>query len=382
MGQGAGVTAAAVSVKRVVLVGGGHSHIEVVRRFGAHPVPNSEITLVDTARFATYTGMLPGLIAGHYDFHDCRIDLASLAHRANARFEQASACAIDTTQRQLALSDGTSLDYDLISLDVGSVPSTAGVAGTADHAIAVKPFSGFIQQWDNLVERARSGQLRNVVVVGGSAAGVELVLAMQYRLTQLATPRFALMSDAHALLPDHNPGTRAALEHLLSQRGIEVHLNSRIERVEPSAVVTSNGARIATDATIWATGAGAPAWLANTGLTLDARGFVAVDEHLQSTSHGGVFAAGDCATIQGHADPKSGVYAVRQGPPLAENLRNALSGKPLAKYRPQRLALALISGGNKYAVASYGRYKLAGAWVWRWKNYIDRNFVARYNLKT
>ena len=271
-------------MKRVVLVGGGHSHIEVVRRFGAHPVPNSEITLVDTARFATYTGMLPGLVAGHYDFHDCRIDLASLAHRAKARFEQASAYAIDTTQRQLALSDGTSLDYDLISLDVGSVPSTAGVAGAAGHAIAVKPFSGFIQQWDNLVARARSGQLRNVVVVGGGAAGVELVLAMQYRLTQLATPRFALMSD--------------------------------------------------------------------------------------------------CATIQGHADPKSGVYAVRQGPPLAENLRNALSGKPLAKYRPQRLALALISGGNKYAVASYGRYKLAGAWVWRWKNYIDRNFVARYNLKT
>lgn len=366
----------------MLLVGGGHSHIEVVRRFGARPVPDTEITLVDAERFATYTGMLPGFIAGHYNFRDCHIDLAGLAQRAGARFVQARARGIDTARHELALDDGTTLAYDLISLDVGAMPSTAGIAGAAEHAIAVKPFSGFIQQWNKLVESTRSGQLRNIVVVGGGAAGVELVLAMQYRLMQFATPRFAVMSDAHCVVPDHNPGTRAALERVLSQRGIEVHLNSRVERVEPSAILTSNATRIAADATIWATGAGAPAWLADTGLALAARGFVAVDERLQSTSHDGVFAAGDCATIAGLTYPKSGVYAVRQGPVLAENLRNALAGRALTEYRPQRVALSLISTGNKFAVASYGPYALAGKWGWCWKNYIDRKFVARYNLKS
>lgn len=372
-------------MKRVVLVGGGHSHIEVVRRFGALPVPNTEIILVDTERFATYTGMLPGLIAGHYDFRDCHFDLAGLARRAGARYVKARASGLDPARRQLALIDGSVLDYDLISLDVGSLPSTAGVAGATAHAIAVKPFSAFTQHWNDLLERARRGQVHKIVVVGGGAAGVELLLAMRYGLAQLATPKpieFALLSDAHCVLPGHNRRTRAKFERLLSQRGIEVHLDARVVQVESAVVVTSNATRIATDATVWATGSSAPAWLLNTGLALDAHGFVTVDERLLSISHGEVFAAGDCATMQGHTYPKSGVYAVRQGPPLAENLRNALAGKPLAKYRPQRLALSLISAGHQYAVASYGPLSLEGAWVWRWKNYIDRKFVARYGVKS
>ena len=371
-------------MKRVVLVGGGHSHVEVVRRFGARPITNTEITLVDAARYATYTGMLPGLIASHYGFHDCHIDLAGLAQRAGARYVQARACGIDTVQRRLALSDGGTLDYDLLSLDVGSTPSTAEIPGAAEHAIAVKPFSVFEQAWDKLVERARIGELKKLVVVGGGAAGVELALAMQYRLAQLTAPvtiQFTLFADARSVLSDHNPRVRAAFARLLSQRGIEMRLNARVARVESDAVVTSNAARIATDAAVWATGTGAPAWLADTGLALDAQGFVAVNEHLQTTLHGEVFAAGDCATMEGHAYPKSGVYAVRQGPVLAENLRNALSGIPLAKFRPQRRALSLISAGQKYAVASYGWLSFEGAWVWRWKDAIDRKFVARYTVK-
>jgi selenide,water dikinase len=371
-------------VKRLVLVGGGHSHVEVVRRFGARPVPNTEITLVDTECFATYSGMLPGLIAGHYVFDDCHIDLAGLAQRAGARFVQARAGGIDTARRQLALDGGNTLDYDLISLDVGSTPSTGGVAGAGDHAIPVKPFAAFARNWDQLIERARSGQVRKLVVVGGGAAGVELLLAMQHRLTQLATPepiQFALVSDARSVVPDHNAGTRVALERLLEQRGIEVHMNARVARVEPSAVVMFGANCIAADAIIWATGAGAPSWFADTGLALGARGFVSISERLQSVSHGEVFAAGDCATMEGHAYPKSGVYAVRQGPVLAANLRNALAAKPLAKYRPQRFALSLISSGDKYAVASYGRFAFEGAWVWRWKNAIDRKFVEKYRAK-
>jgi selenide,water dikinase len=370
-------------VKRLLLIGGGHSHIEVLRRFGERPAPDTEITLVDAERFATYSGMLPGLIAGHYQFDDCHIDLAGLARKAGTRFVQARVAGIDVAQRSAALNNGDCIEYDLASLDVGSAPSTVNVAGAADHAIAVKPFATFSHNWDELVERAGRDELRNIVAVGGGAAGIEVILAMQYRLAQFAASksiRFALVSDAHCVLPEHNDRTRAAITHLLTARGISLHLNARVERVERDALVFADSVRIPSDATIWATGAGAPLWLRETGLTVDARGFVAINECLSSVSHAAVFAAGDCATMQGHRYPKSGVYAVRQGPVLAENLRRALNGEGLLKYRPQRTALSLISAGDKYAIATYGRYSHEGAWVWRWKNYIDRKFMRKYRV--
>ena len=369
-------------MKRVVLLGGGHSHLEVVRRFGAHPAPHAEISLVDLARFATYSGMLPGLIAGHYSFDDCHVDLAQLAQRCGVRYLPLRACGVDIARRQIALSDGTLLDYDIASLDVGSTPPTAGTSGAAEHAIAAKPFAAFAQRWDRSIAAAQAGALRKVVVIGGGAAGVELALAMHHRLAQATMPHpidFAVVTDAQCLLPDHNRQTRAALERALVQRGIAVYLNSRVTRVENARVVVNNAAHaIASDATIWATGAGAPSWLADTGLALDAQGFIRIDERLASVSNPEIFAAGDCATIDGHRYPKSGVYAVRQGPVLAENLRRVLAGERLVSYVAQQRALALISTGNRYAVASYGRYALEGAWVWRWKDYIDRKFMRRY----
>jgi selenide,water dikinase len=168
------------------------------------------------------------------------------------------------------------------------------------------------------------------------------------------------------------------MERVLGGRNIAVQVNSPVTRVESAAVVLSGATRIASDATIWATGAGAPSWLATTGLALDAHGFIRVDECLSSIANREIFAAGDCATIEGHRYPKSGVYAVRQGPVLAENLQRALAGERLSPYRPRARALALISTGNRYAVASYGRIAFEGAWVWRWKDYIDRKFMRRY----
>ena len=368
-------------MKRLVLLGGGHSHFEVLRRFRDHP-GIADITLVDPARFATYSGMLPGFIAGHYAFHDCHIDLAGLAKWANASFVQTSACGMETAQRRLMLDNGARLDYDLISIDVGSVAASA-VPGVAENAIPVRPVTAFLHNWATLLEHAATGKLKRLVVVGGGPAGVELILAMQHRIAQSAASRavrFSLVSDADCILPGSNARARALLQRVLSHRAVEVHVSFHVTAAEPGAVVSSSGTRVAADAIFWATGAAAPPWLRETGLQLDAKGFIAINEHLRSMSHSNVFAAGDCATMLAEPAPKSGVYAVRQGPILAENLLHALAGKPLVKYHPQRLALALISSGDRCAVASYGNFALAGAWVWRWKDYIDRKFVARYRV--
>ncbi len=370
-------------MKRLLLIGGGHSHVEVLRRFGAQPAAGVDITLVSPERYTPYSGMLPGLVAGHYAFGDCHIDLERLTQFAGARFLQTAARGLAGARREVALADGSAAGYDIASFDVGSAPALAPVPGALDNAVAVRPVPAFLNAWDALIGRVRAGGLKRLAVVGGGAAGVEILLALQYRLAQAAgdqAPQCVLVCDTNCLLPDHNPRVQAAFERILSERQIQVCLASRVVRVAANEVIAENGRRIPAGAVIWATGAQAVPHLHGAGLERDARGFITVNEHLQSVSLPEVYAAGDCATIRDRIYPKSGVYAVRQGPPLAANLRRALAGLPLIAYRPQRRALALISTGDKRAVASYGPLAIEGALVWRWKDHIDRRFMARYEV--
>jgi selenide,water dikinase len=369
-------------MKRLVLCGGGHTHVEVLRRFGRNPVPGVELVLVSPNRFTPYSGMLPGLIAGHYRFDEVHLDLERITHFAGAEFLQTLVTGFDPDRRVVTLADGAMLETDVASLDVGSRPPTDGVPGAEEHAIGVKPVERFLRVCDQWGERARAGTLARLIVVGGGAAGVETLLSMQYkcgRETGRADAlQCALVTDVDQVLPDHDARAQAIFRRILARRGVELHLSSRVVGVEAGAVHAANGLVVPADAIVWATGAAPLPLLRASGLALDATGFIAVNDRLQSISHGHVFAAGDCATIVGHPRPKSGVFAVREGPPLAANLRATLEGRPLVRYLPQRRALALISTGNRYAVAARGGLAVGGAWVWWWKDWIDRRFVRRY----
>jgi selenide, water dikinase len=149
--------------------------------------------------------------------------------------------------------------------------------------------------------------------------------------------------------------------------------------VRADAVLVEDNDPVALDEVFWTTRAAAARWLSDTGLSLDGEGFIRVTETLQSVSHPDVFAAGDIASIEGHAPPKSGVYAVRSGPPLAGNLRRMMEGRPLIKYKPQREALYLISTGERYALGARNGFTFEGAWVWGLKDLIDRRFLAKFN---
>jgi selenide,water dikinase len=189
-----------------------------------------------------------------------------------------------------------------------------------------------------------------------------------------------MVSDTPTILPGHAPGVRRRLVRVLRDRGVACHLRRRVSEIHAGSARLSDGSSVPADYAIWATGAGAPMWLREAGLATDPSGFVVVDETLQSRSHPEVFAAGDVATMERHRRPKSGVYAVRQGPPLAANLRRMLAGTRLEGYLPQRIALALISTGDRHAIASWGLLSWEGDWVWRWKDRIDRRFMAQYRF--
>lgn len=368
-------------MKKLVLLGGGHAHVEVLRQFGLHPMNGVEITLVSPDRRTPYSGMLPGLIAGHYGFEECHIDLHPLASEAGAHFLQTSATALDPAQHCITLADGSIIHYDVASIDVGSTPPLHGITGAAQYAMPLKPVRDFLAAWESLIVRARAGDVRTLAMVGGGTAGVEVLLAMQHHLAQLHSPqefRYVLVTDTPQLLENHARGVRATLTRNLARKNVEVHCATRIARVEARALIADDGRSIAAEAIFLATGASTPRWLADSGLALNHNKFIHINKYLQSISHADVFAAGDCATIKNKVYPKSGVYAVRQGPPLAENLRRHLRGETLIGYAPQPRTLALISTGEQHAIASWGALSFHGNWVWRWKDRIDRAFMKKY----
>ena len=361
-------------------MGGGHSHALVLRMLAMRPIAGLRITLVSPASHTPYSGMLPGLIAGHYSFEQAHIDLARLCQWAGVRFIAAHVTAIDPGARRLSLAGRPDIGYDLVSIDIGSQPELDSVPGAREYAVPVKPVAGLWQRWQDLLERLAAlpaGKRQRIAVVGGGAGSVELALAMAHRLGQQAVD-LELWCGAPVILQGYNPGARKATMAALARHGVAVALAARVELVEAGHLLLADGREAPFDELFWCTGAAAAPWVAASGLPVDERGFLAVTDSLQSVADARVFGAGDIATQLNHLRPKAGVYAVRQGPVLAHNLRAALLRRPLRQHRPQQRFLSLVSLGERLATADRGPFSVTGRWVWRWKDSIDRKFMARF----
>ena len=375
-------------LKDLVLVGGGHAHVTVLKKFAMQPVPGVRITLICRDLQAPYSGMLPGFIAGHYSFDEAHIDLVPLSRFAGARFFHDEVVGLDTDNKRLICRNRPDVSYDVLSINVGSAPDISAVPGAAANVTPVKPIDGFVDKWQSLCERVlrRQGGLR-IGIVGAGAGGVELTLAVQYRLKELlagkwpdnAGPEFHLFTDADDVLVTHNRFVRVKFRRVLSERKINVHTDHKVLEVRPGALQCANGTTFELDEILWVTMARAQTWPAKAGLDVDEQGFIKVNNTLESVSHPGIFAAGDIAHMVNHPRPKSGVFAVRQGPPLSANVRRKLLDRPLKPFFPQREFLSLISTGDKYAIASRSWWALEGRRVWNWKDWIDRRFMRKFN---
>lgn len=366
--------------KRLVLVGGGHAHIEVLRSLAEHP-GDFLTTLVTPYRRLLYSGMVPGLIAGHYGIAECAIDVEHLAARAGASVSFTTATLIDAKARSVMGSNAIDFPYDVLSLDAGSASPIEGIAGAEAHAVPVRPLESLVAGWTAVLERAREGRVGAVTLVGAGAAGVELALAMAYRFRRELgerAPHVRLLGDTPRIAPELARGARARLARWLERRQVGVHLGSRVTRVGETSLQTEHGIEFASDAVFWSAGGAAHSWIREAEFRVDERGFLAVDDCLQSESHLGVFGAGDCVTHVGRPYPKAGVFAVAAAPVLAANLRAALAGTALTPFKRSRRYLALVSTGGRYAVGAWNGFAWSGGWAWRTKDRIDREFVARY----
>ncbi len=373
-------------LRDIVLVGGGHSHVGVLKRFGMRPVPGVRLTLICRDTHTPYSGMLPGYIAGHYAYDEVHIDLRRLAGFAGARFHADEVIGIDRAAKKVLCRNRPPVPYDQLSINIGSTPMLGDVPGAAEYAVPVKPINAFNRRWLALLERVVSHPgATSIAVVGAGAGGVELTLAMQYRLRNelRAVGRdpgeltFHLLDSGDGVLPTHNAPVRRAFGEALAARGVILHANAKVVKVSERQLHAGGGLVLEADEIVWVTRAAGAPWLRGTGLALDEGGFIQVRDTLQTVTDPDVYAAGDIAAMVDQPREKAGVFAVRQGPPLAENLRRAVEGSPPLPYRAQRNWLALISTGDKYAVGSRGFLHFQGAWVWRWKDWIDRRFMRR-----
>ncbi|MCH7959954.1 MAG: selenide, water dikinase SelD, partial [Candidatus Hydrogenedentes bacterium] len=345
------------------------------------------LTLISNDSLAPYSGMLPGLVAGHYDYYDCHIDLRRLSRFAGCVFIQDEVIGLDVSGKWVLCRNRPPVPYDLLSLNVGSTPDPSGISGVAEYALPAKPVDAFLRGWEEIRARvAQSPTAFRVVVVGGGAGGIELSMSLEYNLRQLRAERGDAMCEPEVhvvtatpeILPTHHPRVRRRVVNALERSGVQVHTERCVSEITRTMVVCGGGHSIPYDALIWVTHASAAPWVAESGLATDDGGFVLVDKFLRSVSHHEVFAAGDTASMTDDPRPKSGVFAVRQGPYLAKNLRHAVAGETLEAYRPQRRFLSLISTGGPNAIASRGGWTFEGPAIWRWKDRIDRKFMDRY----
>ncbi|MFM9940652.1 MAG: selenide, water dikinase SelD [Hyphomicrobiaceae bacterium] len=373
--------------KRLVLIGGGHAHVFVLRALAMRPEPGLGVTLIAKELDAPYSGMLPGHVAGHYSLDDCHIDLVRLAQRAGVRLIHGEAVGIDRGARRILLHDRPPVGYDVVSFDTGITPSLGDIRGAEKYAIAVKPVSLFAPKWQALLSRAlQVDGPRRIAVVGTGAAGFELVLALRHRLLDEAKSRglapeaftFTLIGSG-GVLPTHNVRAQRLGRKALAERHITVIESDSAVEITAEHIVLTSGNRVPADAVLVTTKAAPPAWFATAGLPLDPRGFIAVRPTLQVLDDDDVFAVGDCATVTEHVREKAGVFAVRQGPPLTDNLRRRVNGQAAQPFRPQRQFLTLLSLGDKQAIAARGTFAATGRWAWTWKDRIDRAFMDRFN---
>lgn len=377
------------SFKHLVLIGGGHANLQVLHSFAMNPVLHLDVTLVSDQIFAPYSGMLPGHLAGWYSFAETHFDLVKLSQRAGIRFLHDEVVGFEAKNRKVICKNRGDIAFDFASINVGSQPKTEW---RGENIFSLKPISIFLNQWNAFVTQLETRdpkEMLNVAIVGGGASGVEIALVISRRLSRMRIPaNIRILHKPQTLLSGHAKNVQEEMQKVCEEQKIQLHFSEEVSQIENGKIQTNLGTYSA-EFVFVATQADSPKWFKNTDLPLNSDGFVKIDQHLEIPGFSGVFAAGDCTDlwVEGKSLklPKSGVYAVRQGPILNENLRRRmLDHGSLRKYKPQKKSLALITTGKKEVIASYGSFGFRSALLWKVKDAIDRRFMMRFqnlNLK-
>jgi selenide, water dikinase len=365
----------------ILLIGAGHAHVQVLRAFGMQQQTGIRLTIVTDRLQAPYSGMLPGCIAGDYMPEQIHIDINRLARSVGARLIHASAEGIDPVHARVHLKGRPPIAYDLLSINVGITPDMQQIKGAIEHAVPVKPIANFLDRLAKAQDSIRHlDRPARLTVVGGGAAGIELALALQEHYQKRHNADITLIAGS-GIAPSLNHEARKLAIQALKNAGIIIVENDRATTIEKDHVLCQSGKIIPSDLAFVSTNAQLPQWLRESHLTKAENGGLALRSTLQLIDHDNIFAAGDCATMLDDPRPRAGVFAVRQGPVLAQNLLAKAQKQPLKNYHPQQDFLSILRTGPKSAIASRGRYfAFQASWIARWKDRIDQRFMDMFRV--
>ncbi len=375
-----------LSRRHVVLIGVGHTNAHLVRMWRMNAPPDTDLTCISNFPVVTYSGMLPAVLAQQVPRDQMEIDLVRLCNSVSARLITDPVIGIDHSSREIRFEARPNIPFDFLSIGIGSIPSFDDVQVESDSLVRIKPMQTFLQRMRTTLEAREKIEGKDhldVVIVGSGVAGVEVTLCLPpfiHSVSRLPC-KLRIVTRSEMVVPDLEPRTRRLLTDELDRRRVSVTAGTAVKRILRDSVVLDDGTRVPADLVIWATGAAPPPLLTRLGLALDPRGFLETDRTLQSTSMKGVFAVGDTGSMKGEPVPKAGVYAVRQGPVLWDNLHRFLEGKPLKEYKPQRSFLKLINLGDGRAVGQWKRIAFAGHWAMKLKHHIDTSFMDMFRVE-
>lgn len=368
----------------IVLLGVGHTNAHVLRMWKMQPIREAQLTCISNFSVASYSGMLPGVLAGHYPVERMEIDLVRLCASAGARLIVAEVTGLDHVQRQVLLKDRPAVPFDVLSIGIGSIPTEDGVVALGDSVLRIKPMQTFIARLEARLlqlRAARGTQPVRIAVVGGGAGGVEIALCLQPRLKQLlgdSPTQISLINGHDGVVGGSTDRTEKLARKTLEQGDVQLQLGHRVQSVRSGLVTLTDGREIACDLVLWATSATAPPLLGQLDMETDEKGFLRTRPTLQTITSERVFAVGDSGTIAGSDTPKAGVYAVRQGPILWRNIHRTIEDKPLLDYEPQKGFLKLFNTGDGRAISEYKGLSFHSKLAWWLKDAIDGRFMDKY----
>ncbi len=361
----------------LVFVGAGHAHLHPLSCVREFMNAGARVTLIAPGKF-WYSGMGPGMISRFYEPADDTVDAQALVEAGGGTFIKDSVLRIDAAQRRLHLRGGAVVDYDLLSLNVGSEVPLEKIPGAAEFGLPVKPIKNLLRIREALTESNEAGTPR-IVVLGGGAAGAEVGINLWHLLAQQKREaRITIVQAGERLLQEATPRAAKKLAAYLDSLGIEVLTGVRSTGVTSGRVELGDGRALDFDHLLVAIGIRPPSLLRESGLPCGPDGSMRADECLRCTAHPEIYGAGDGIWFGEAGLPRIGVFAVRQGPVLHRNLLAALRGEAPEKFKPQKRYLLILNLGDGTGLLTYGWFTIRSRWAFWFKDWLDRRFVRQF----
>jgi NADH dehydrogenase FAD-containing subunit len=363
--------------RRIVLVGAGHAHLHSLRRASEFRRRGFELVVIAPDDF-WYSGLATGVLGGSYPPSLDRIDVAALLAGSGAQLIRHRMSGVDLANRRVQIEDGPPIDFDALSLNLGS--ASPPLPGASCKIFSVKPVDRLIALRHALEEDFRNDPARavSVAIAGAGVTGCEIAANIAELARAAGGSAKIVVYSGGEPLSELPPASAKALHRHLLGRGIGFRSGARIARVEGSRIDLVDGESASFDYLVNATGLAPPALARRTGLPVTDDGALVVDKRLMSAGADGVFAAGDCIAFCGTSLPRVGVYAIRQSPILFHNLMAFLDGRPLRTFVPQRKYLSIMTLGQRKGFAQRSGYWWLGRASFYLKDRIDRRFLQQH----